>query len=64
MFYFIAHFSKENKREGFFVGFIVFFLSRLKKKLVFFGLGPITSTLKIIMDVKLNFCAKFRNCPI
>jgi len=36
------------------VGFIVVFQVGVLKKLVFFSLGRITSTLKIIMDVNLN----------
>jgi len=36
---------------GFLVGFIVF----LSVFFVFFQLGPSTSTLQIIMDVRLNF---------
>jgi len=44
---------------GFLVGFIVF----LSVFFVFFQLGPSTSTLQIIMDVRLNFWAKFQNCP-
>jgi len=40
-FNFIAHFSKEKKRVGFFKN----------TRVVVFWLGPITITLKIIMDV-------------
>jgi len=36
---------------GFSVGFIVFYKWAFKKFLVFFWLGPITPTLKIIKDV-------------
>jgi len=50
-FYFIVHVLKEKKRVGFLVGFIVFLSGLHWKKRVFFWLGPITSTLKIIVDV-------------
>ena len=39
---------------GFLVGLIVVFHVGVLKKLVFFWLGPITSTLKIIMEVYFN----------
>jgi len=44
---------------------LLFFLSGLfEKKTGVFWLGPITSTLKIIMDIWLILCAKFQNLPI
>jgi len=36
---------------GFLIGFIVFFYMNFLKNLVFFWLGPVTSTLNAIMDV-------------
>jgi len=46
------------------VGSIVFFKVDIKKKTnAYFWLGPITSKMKIIMDVQLIW-AKFQNCPI
>jgi len=36
----------------------------LKTPGCFFWLGPITSTLKIVMDLSVVFRVKFQNCPI
>jgi len=65
--YFLLHnkFSKRTVKSGIFGELYCFFyVPFLENKRVFFWLGPITSTLKIIMDVYLIFWAKFQNSPI
>jgi len=49
--HFTFYFTVQKQRVGLLVGFIVFFSGLLKTTGDLFWLVPITSTLKIIMDV-------------
>jgi len=64
LFFISKYIFQRKSKSGIFDWFYCLFSNGLfKTKLVIFWLGPITSTLKIIMDVQLNFWAKFQNCP-